>query len=353
MRIIHLTFLYSLLSVYSTDPASEYLQPSRVKIVKSTDDSPATINAVEPGAANIIYQSKDGGKTWLDISEGLPANEPPEDFFAGESDLYLRLNDEMYRSKSTLKTPVWERDNVLDPRCGSIAFNRSGIMAYNYEGLIYQNMAGMGTWVPVYTNFKGQSMRTVFETSDGNVFLGCDSGLYKSSDHGQTWKRVLDEGWVMKLVESNGVLVGTSQRGIIRSMDNGEHWERVISEGGVGIAIEKINGGFAAIAANTSTETRRIHLSFDNGKTWKVIDGGLPHSLFISSIKQMGQYLICGHPDGIFRSSDMGKTWIIVHPPVEYTFKVPGNISNNNPGKVFNIHASGNVLYAVAKSAGC
>jgi hypothetical protein len=27
----------------------------------------------------------------------------------------------------------------------------------------------------------------------------------------------------------------------------------------------------------------------------------------------MGKYLICGHPDGIFRSSDMGKTWNIVH----------------------------------------
>ncbi|WP_342085254.1 hypothetical protein [Dyadobacter sp. OTU695] len=75
---------------------------------------------------------------------------------------------------------------------------------------------------------------------------------------GKNWKRVYDEGWVMKLVESNGVLIATSQRGIIRSVDDGESWVNVIDEGGVGIAIERIKGGFAAITCNTETEARRV-----------------------------------------------------------------------------------------------
>ena len=154
----------------------------------------------------------------------------------------------MYRSNSKLKTPVWEKENVLDPRSGTIAFNRSGVMAYNYAGQIYQKIPSLGTWLPIYTNFKTQSMRTIFETSDGTVFLGCDSGLYKSTDKGQSWKRVQDEGWVMDIVESEGILIATGQKGIMRSTDNGEHWEWVISEGGVGIAIERIQGGFAAIS---------------------------------------------------------------------------------------------------------
>ena len=58
---------------------------------------------LEPGATNIIYQSRDGGKTWKDISHCLPINQEPEDFFVGESDLYLRVNNEMFRSKSELK----------------------------------------------------------------------------------------------------------------------------------------------------------------------------------------------------------------------------------------------------------
>ena len=58
----------------------------------------------------------------------------------------------------------------------------------------------------------------------------------------------------MKIVESNGVLMATSQKGIIRSTDDGENWALVISEGGVGIAVEQIKGGFAAITSSSAVE---------------------------------------------------------------------------------------------------
>src|SRR5688572_3646965 len=87
---------------------------SPTKILKSVTANATTTFDVEPGATNIIYQSKDGGQTWQDISDGLPEYERPEGFFAGESDVYLRVNDVMYRSKSNLRTPVWEKENVLD-----------------------------------------------------------------------------------------------------------------------------------------------------------------------------------------------------------------------------------------------
>lgn len=342
MRLLHLTLLYCLLNLFPGGPAS-----CPAKILKSITANPATTNDVKPGAANIIFQSKDGGQTWQDISQGLPENEQPEGFFAGESDVYLRVKNVMYRSKSNLKTPVWEKETVLDPRCTSIAFNRSGVMAYNYEGQIYQKVSSTGTWSPIYTNFNKQSVLTIFETSDGTIFSGCESGLYKSVDKGRNWKQVLNQGGAMDLVESKGVLIGTGQKGIMRSTDNGEHWEWVISEGGVGIAVERIDGGFAAISYNTGTQSRRIQISWDSGKTWKAIDEGLQPSSHISSIKQIGHYLICGHPDGIFRSSDMGKTWNLV---MAKTWNIAYSGVDN---KVFKIYASGNILYAVAGNTGC
>lgn len=193
--------------------------------------------------------------------------------------------------------------------------------------------------------------------------------VLKSIDGGQTWQDIGDAlpelkselksvGWPKQnnVVTSEGVLIATGQKGIRRSTDNGEHWQWVISEGGVGIAVERINGGFAAISYNTVTNSRRIRISLDSGKAWQAIDEGLPSSSSISSIKQMGNYLICGHPDGIFRSSDMGKTWNKVHTAAdekEFKFLTPWDSRSTAPKHVFRIHVSGNVLYAIAVSAGC
>lgn len=229
---------------------------------------------------NILYKSADGGKTWQDISEGLPEIEQPIKFSTGASGLYLHVKNVMYRSKSDQNAPVWEKTDFPD----------------------LQNASSM--------------------------------------------------------LESEGVLIATGSKGIMRSTDNGEHWEWVIKEGGVGIAIEHIEGGFAAIAYNTTTKTRRIHISLDNGKTWKVISDTLGPSASISSIKQAGRYLICGHPAGIFRSSDLGKTWTSVHSSVDkvenkdFKYVLPWN-SPSEPKNVFKIFVSGDVVYALAVSAGC
>lgn len=318
---------------------------------------PTTTHHVEPVATNVLFQSNDGGQTWQDISQSLPEHEQLEDFFAGESDLYMRVNNVMYRSKSNLKTPVWEKENSLEQRNASIAFNRSGVMAYNYEGQVYQKKSSTGSWLPVYTHFRKYTMRTIFEAADGTVFLGSDQGLFKSSDQGKNWKQIQHGGWVMEIVEAEGVLIATGQGGIIRSSDKGEHWESVISEGGVGIAVERIDGGFAAVSYSTITKSRRIRISLDHGKTWQAIDEKLAPSMNISSIKQVGKYLVVGHPDGIFRSSDMGKTWNMVQSGVDRAIPIFRTASNVAPShdnrRVFKIYVSGPVLYAVARNAGC
>ena len=113
-----------------------------------------------------------------------------------------------------------------------------------------------------------KQIRTVFETAGGTVFIGSDKGLFKTINSGKTWKHVHAGGWVMNLVESNGVLLATSISGIIRSTDDGENWALVISEGGVGIAVAPIRGGFAAITFNTQSNSRRVRTSYDDGKTW-------------------------------------------------------------------------------------
>ena len=323
------------------------------------------------GVVNIVLRSADGGQTWQDISEGLPEKLQREGvwshgLFANDHGLYLRAGNGFYHSEPNSTTTFWTKE-IFPGEQREIAPGKNGIFAYNFRGQFLQKIDGTSDWSPMYTNFQEQAVRidktidwmyknykerevrTVFETAGGTVFIGSNNMLFRSINSGKTWKQVHVGDGAMKLAESNGVLLTTSKEGILRSTDDGQTWDRVIGEGGAGIAVERIDGGFAAIVYNTITQTNTIHISLDSGKTWNTIGEelqpswikqtfGLQSSLNVLSIKQVGKYLICGRSDGIFRSSDMGKTWKLLLPSTE------------NRG--FNLSVSGNVIYAMPNK-GC
>ncbi|MES2062112.1 MAG: exo-alpha-sialidase [Bacteroidota bacterium] len=325
---------------------------------------------------NIIFKSADGGQTWQDISEGLPEKLQREGvwrdgLFANDRGLYLRAGNGVYHSEPNSTTPFWTKE-IFPGKQRNITPGKNGILAYDIRGQFLQKINGTNNWSPMYTdfqeqavridrtmdwmykNYKEREVRTVFETAKGTVLIGSNNDLFRSTNSGKTWKKLHVGDGRMQLVESNGVLLTTSKNGILRSTDDGQNWDRVISEGGLGIAVERIDGGFAAIIYNTITQTNSMHISLDSGKTWNAIGeelqpswssllmkktGLLKSSSDILSIKQMGKYLICGRSDGIFRSSDMGKTWgKLVLPAIE------------NYG--FNLSVSGNVIYVIPNK-GC
>lgn len=263
-------------------------------------DSQSQLKTDKAGPAKIVFKSTDGGKTWQDISKGLP-NDLRDDydigrngFFVDDKGLWLTDGNGVYQSKTNSTAPFWTKE------------------------------------------------------------------------FGKTWKQI-HTGGVSKIVESNGVLLTTSNRGIIRSTDGGKNWELVISEGGVGIDVACIKGGFAAINYSTAAKTRRIRISYDGGKTWQPIDTGFPGQAIVdsplrpidagnpaqgsndstwhpkedappvaeykTSIIQVGEKFFCGHTDGVYMTSDKGKTWKLALPAEK--------------GKMFNLFVSGNVIYAL------
>lgn len=343
MNIINqLAFLLLFQLQLGIEHALKFSHPSPVQ------DSQRTKQSNQPAGAHHVFTSTDGGKTWQDIGKNLPkniqgANDGVDGYVykaedcANNNGLYLRAGKSIFHHERNAATTSWKKE-VFPNQMSNIATGKNGLLAYNYSGQIVQKTTGTNIWLPVYTSFKG-AVRTVFEAAGGSVFIGSENGLFKSVNGGKTWKQVHAGGWVLKLAEQNGVLIATSMSGIIRSADDGEHWTVVISEGGVGIDVAPIKGGFAAITYNTTSQTRRVRTSYDGGKTWQAIDAGLPASQSISTIVQAGESLFCGHPDGIYQSSDKGKTW--------------KRILCSMDGKVFNLSVSGNVIYAILKNGGC
>jgi photosystem II stability/assembly factor-like uncharacterized protein len=290
------------------------------------------------GATNLALKSLDGGKTWQDISEGLPNDWDGENLFVDAGGLHVKTGDRLLYHQSASSGAEWTRQ-AFPGGNSSVAPGRSGIYAFKSNGEILEKRNGTTSWSPIFTNLHQALLRTVYETAGGTIFVGTDMGLFRSTDKGKNWKQTFNGGWVIKMTESNGLLLATSQQGILKSEDNGDHWDRVLNEGGVGIDIQPIQGGFAAIIYNSRLMYRTVKATYNGGKTWKPIDTGLPADLLTSSIIEVGSQFFCGHPAGVFKSADKGQTWSLVLP------------AKNN--KVFNLFVSGNVIYAIARSGGC
>jgi hypothetical protein len=322
-------------------------------------DSEQKPNKNKPGVANIVFKSTDGGQTWQDISKGLPENLQKDSirgnsFFANDKGLFLRVGDGLYHSTPNATAPFWTKEIFRDEH-SCIAPGNSGIVTNNYWGINLTNSNGTSVWSPIFENFHEPRIRTVFETAGGAIFIGIDRGFFKTADNGKTWKHVHDGRLVGHLAESNGVLVAISNRRIIRSTDNGENWEFVTSEGGAVFDVKQVNGGFAALTP-TSANIRGVSTSYDGGKTWQPDDAGRQDKVVIdsifrtwndrprvqafgTSITQIGENFLCTHPDGIFRSSDKGKTWKLLLPSVE--------------DKGFYLFLLDNVIYAIPSKGGC
>jgi len=311
------------------------------------------------GTAKIIFKSTDGGQTWQDISKGLPENFRKDStrgngVFANDKGLFLRVGNGLYRNTANATAPFWTKE-IPPYEHSSIAPGKSGLPGYNYWGVNLKKANGKSVWSPVFDNFQTPGIRSVFETAGGTIFIGTDRGFFRSADNGKTWKQVHTGSLVGHLAESDGVLLAISMKRIIRSTDNGENWEFVTRGTEVVFDVKQVNGGFAAMTSVSASNARGINTSYDGGKTWQPANAGRqdkavidsiwrtwndrPHvKAFMTSIIQVGENLLCTHPDGIFRSSDKGKTWQLLLPSVV--------------DRGFNLFALGNVVYAIIPGKG-
>jgi len=307
---------------------------------------------------NVIFKSTDGGQTWQDISKGLPENLRKDSirgigFFTNDNGLFLRIGNGLHHSTPNATAPFWTKE-IFHDEDSSIAPGKSGIVAYNYWAVNVKKTNGTSVWSPIFDTFQTPVIRSAFETAGGAIFIGTQKGFFKTDDNGETWKHVYAGGLVGHMAELDGVLLATNWRRIIRSTDNGENWALVISDSSVAFDVKQIKGGFAAMTSTSASNPRGIRTSYDGGKTWQPNNAGNKVVIdsiwrtwndrprvqaFMTSIIQVGENFVCVHNDGIFRSSDKGKTWKFLLPSID--------------GKVFNLFVSGNVIYAIPSKGGC
>ncbi len=310
-----------------------------------------------PVAADIVFQSSDGGLTWQDVSAGLPKELGIGCIFAAGGKIFLGSESGLYHTRTGAATPIWENEFFLDKRITDIFPGSTGLYTSSYGRGFYKEIQGSNIWIPMHHNLPDNTVLTVLETTDGMLFVGCESGIFKSANDGKTWKQVYDKGQVVSLVVSDGVMVGGGSNGLLRSTDGGENWLSVVTEDGSFRKTGIMQGGFFAISngkqviGDPKSRANRMRTSTDGGKTWQRIDEHLSalryiygkdkqlsSVQFINDAEQTDGNLFCSLDAGVYRSADQGKTWKLVLPA--------------SRKMSFNLAISGKMIYAVI-AGGC
>jgi photosystem II stability/assembly factor-like uncharacterized protein len=172
-------------------------------------------------------------------------------------------------------------------------------------------------------------------------------GVYKSMDGGKSWKNMgLKESEHIGMIQvdprnSNVVYVAAygplwsagGERGLYKTTDGGENWERILEiDEHTGVSEVHLDPRNPDLIYAVSHQRRRhvftylgggpgsgIHKSTDGGKTWKRLKGGLPQGDYVGRI---GLDISPADPDyvyaiveatggkkGFYRSTDRGESW--------------------------------------------
>lgn len=151
-------------------------------------------------------------------------------------------------------------------------------------------------------------------TESGRVLAGTDGGLYISTDGARSWAPVGPTGVPILDLEQSPThserwLAATRDHGMLYSTDHGNTWQHVVEQGTFhAIAIDPANDQhMAAVGWDTG-----VFITHDGGATWTSRQQGLPTPHFYEAVFDVstpGRLWVATVEEGVFYSDDKGTTW--------------------------------------------
>ncbi len=312
-----------------------------------------------------VWKTTDGGITWINVSDGFftsssvgaleIAPSDPNVIYAGTGESCIRGNispgDGIYRSLDAGKTWTYAglRETqfisriAVDPRNPDVAFVAAlgQVFGNNKERGVYRTLDGGRNWTLVLSrNEKTGAVDIAIDPNNPRVVYaslweayrnpwsmssgGPGSGLYKSTDGGDTWQDLSKKpGMPRGIIGKIGVTVSPAQRdrvyaiveaehgGVFRSDDAGETWQRVNEDR----SLRQRAWYYSHIYADPKNPDGvyvlnvQWHKSVDGGKTFKAMPSqhGDHHDLWIDP--QHPARMILADDGGAVVSLNGGESW--------------------------------------------
>jgi photosystem II stability/assembly factor-like uncharacterized protein len=145
--------------------------------------------------------------------------------------------------------------------------------------------------------------------SHGHVYFGLwSSGLYHSTDHGQSWASLFSTGSPRSIAVSGSHIVLGTDSGTFTSSDNGATWSGNNVTGSSQFLV--YSGQYLYCCG------RDLYRSSDHGLTWTPLNVGVP----VYSFAADERYLYACTSFALMRSGDDGSTWTSISPFAQSTY---------------------------------
>jgi photosystem II stability/assembly factor-like uncharacterized protein len=355
--------------------------PSGSEITKIVDDpnNSAVVYVIVYAPFSAVFRSTNGGNTWAALNSGIDydsisANSMAKDLTidASESNvLFSAINQPqvygqsiLYRTTDGGETWTSIKDGIIN----SISAKGKDVFALSDSGLIYSSDLGT-TWKIQDYSLTGKK---VFLDQQNILWVGTAKGLLKSSDSGKTFTNSFPYNLnanAFDIAELNNKKCIAASMGdsVYVTYDGGASWlnrtqttpydsinQKYLIPSDIKISRFNLNDIYASFPDG-------VYATSNGGINWVKRDSGLtlPHSIvpqgqkyfsYVSAIElstQDSNLVFAGtNNDGIYKSTDQGKTWQFLSMPSGAVSTLTVS-SVNNPDRLY-CSSNGGLYYLEA-----
>jgi photosystem II stability/assembly factor-like uncharacterized protein len=285
--------------------------PANCMDLRINPSDPSNLFAIEYCAGSALYQSQDHGQQWNDL--GIEEGSLSDFAIDASGQVFYRLRyDKLFRFKGAIYNVLYPPHNPSE-----IAANPyvPGMLFLVADNKLYQSDDEGATWIVVNDFFPYSDATFAFTSQQSIIYLVSSNPgtvFYRSDNNGQSWQDCAydPKGGIRDLSESNlavapqdsnHLYMGSLDKGIFVSLDGCSTWK----ESNVGLSNKTINT--IAIDPNnpetvyTGTDGG-AYVSFNDGETWgQINDGLLGATVVYSIVVDVDSNVYAATPYGIFK----------------------------------------------------
>jgi photosystem II stability/assembly factor-like uncharacterized protein len=229
------------------------------------------------------------------------SSKSPDYLFAGS------MYEGMFRSTDNGINWLSCKEGLMNLNIMSTVCHPDGRILAGTESGLYSSSDNGNTWTLMGMEY--DYVQALAVDSLGYIFAGTADGLYRSTNNGTTWDYIQYFNnasiWSMVVVPTNGYLfVGTYGRGVVRSTDHGETWDGNWLDFVFSLAADNQGNVYAGVStgqifevAKDSLDWTVIKPEFISGGVWGLV------------VDENGFIFAGTNGEGIFRKSLAGTDW--------------------------------------------